>query len=104
MRLKQKNLSENTNRRMNVKMKGKADSMLMFTRPDLEVAKEKLKKEPHRSVKKLKKAKTTTLNPLDVTFKDTMQEKSPNHAKNIMMASLKANIDKRIREKAKIKS
>ena len=42
MRLKQKTLSENTNQRMNVKMKGKASSMLLFTRPDLEAAKEAL--------------------------------------------------------------
>ena len=36
MRLKKKTSSENANRRMSVKMKGKASSMLVFTRPDLE--------------------------------------------------------------------
>ena len=46
MRLKQKTLSENTNQRMNVKMKGKASSMLLFTRPDLETAKKAFNSAP----------------------------------------------------------
>lgn len=36
IRLKQKTQSEDANRRMSVKMKGKASSLLVFTRPDLE--------------------------------------------------------------------